>query len=248
MSHRTVARLALVLQAIYVGLTFGWRSWLQYRTTGDTGFRLTRGGPRAARAASTLMVAGAVTGLVGTAVATRSERRRSPVRLLGLAGITAGLVGTYRAQLDLGRSWRIGVDAEERTDLVTGGLFRYARNPIFSFMTLVGLSGAAAVPNAGTAAGAAMLAIGVEVQTRRVEEPYCDGPTERRTRPMPPTRAASCRGSASSGRTVRTAVSCSSCAASSSRTADGRARQEPRRAIVCWKPVVTIDHEAADPT
>jgi protein-S-isoprenylcysteine O-methyltransferase Ste14 len=171
-SKGAVARLALALQASYVGLAFGWRSWLQYRTTGDTGFRLTPSAPPAARAASALMVGGAVTGLVGTAVATPSARRVSTVRLLGLAGIAAGLAGTYRAQLDLGRSWRIGVDTQERTDLVTDGLFRYVRNPIFSFMTLVGLSSALATPNRSTAAGAVMLAAGVSIQARLVEEPY----------------------------------------------------------------------------
>jgi protein-S-isoprenylcysteine O-methyltransferase Ste14 len=172
MEHRAVARLALVLQAIYVGLTFGWRSWLQYRSTGDAGYRLSRAVPPAARTASALITAGAVTGLAGTAVATRSERRRSPARVVGVAGIAAGLVGTYRAQLDMGRSWRIGLDVAERTDLVTDGLFRYARNPIFSFMTLVGLSSAVANPNAATVVGAAMLTAGVEVQVRLVEEPY----------------------------------------------------------------------------
>ena len=72
----------------------------------------------------------------------------------------------------MGRSWRIGVDADESTSLVTHGLFRYARNPIFSFMTIVGFSSFAAAPNRATAAGAAMLAAGVEVQVRLVEEPY----------------------------------------------------------------------------
>jgi protein-S-isoprenylcysteine O-methyltransferase Ste14 len=167
-----VARLALVLQAIFVGLTFGWRSWLQYRTTGDTGFRLARDAPVAARAASALMVGGAVTGLAGTALAPPSTQRVSPARFVGLAGIAAGLVGTYRAQLDMGRSWRIGVDAEERTELVTHGSFRWARNPIFSFMTLVGLSSAVVSPRRATVVGVAMLALGVEIQTRQVEEPY----------------------------------------------------------------------------
>jgi hypothetical protein len=39
-------------------------------------------------------------------------------------------------------------------------LFRYVRNPVFSFMTLVWVSNAVAVPNVATAAGAAMLRTG----------------------------------------------------------------------------------------
>jgi protein-S-isoprenylcysteine O-methyltransferase Ste14 len=171
-SSRTAARLALALQALYVALTFGWRSWLHYRSTGDTGFRLGPKTPFAARVASGLMVGGAATGLVGTAIAARAESRVTPRRFVALIGIICGLLGTYRAQLDMGRSWRIGVDADENTNLVTHGLFRYARNPIFSFMTIVGFSSFAAAPNRATAAGAAMLAAGVEVQVRLVEEPY----------------------------------------------------------------------------
>lgn len=172
MSNRTVARLALTLQTGYVALTFGWRSWLQWRSTGETGFRLTRNAPPAARAASTLMIAGAAAGLAGVALVPRSPRREAPFRGLALLGVVAGVLGTYRAQLDMGRSWRIGVASDERTDLVTDGLFRHVRNPIFSFMTLVGLSSAVAVPNVATVTGAALLAAGVEVQARRVEEPY----------------------------------------------------------------------------
>jgi protein-S-isoprenylcysteine O-methyltransferase Ste14 len=172
MSTRLIARLALGLQLAFVGLTFGWRSWIQYRTTGDTGFRLGKGVAPAARLASALMVVGALLGVVGTSVGTRTERRVSPLRVLALAGMAAGIVGTYRAQLEMGRSWRIGVDAQERTDLVTDGLFRRVRNPIFSFMVLVGASSAIAVPNWATVASALMLASGVDVQARLVEEPY----------------------------------------------------------------------------
>jgi protein-S-isoprenylcysteine O-methyltransferase Ste14 len=169
-----VARIAFLLQVVYVALTFGWRSWLQFRATGDTGFRLSRENPTEARAASALIAGGAVMGLVGVAAATtRAEGRRAGrARLLGVAGIATGLVATYRAQLDMGASWRIGLDAQERTELVTDGLFRFSRNPIFSSMALVALGSALAAPNAATATGAALMVSGVELQVRSVEEPY----------------------------------------------------------------------------
>jgi protein-S-isoprenylcysteine O-methyltransferase Ste14 len=173
MSRRAVARIAFLLQVVYVALTFGWRSWLQLRTTGDTGFRLSRANPIEARAASALMVGGAVTGLVGAATATRADGRRAgSARLLGVAAIAAGLVATYRAQLDMGASWRIGVDTDERTELVTRGLFRVSRNPIFSSMALVALGSTVAAPSAAAVSGATMLVTGLELQTRMVEEPY----------------------------------------------------------------------------
>ena len=53
---------------------------------------------------------------------------------LQLAGAGIMLLGTALlavAQLDMGASWRIGIDAGARPGLITGGLYRYSRNPIY---------------------------------------------------------------------------------------------------------------------
>jgi protein-S-isoprenylcysteine O-methyltransferase Ste14 len=44
--------------------------------------------------------------------------------------------------LHLGASWRIGIDAGASPGLVTDGMYRFCRNPIFSamFLTLAGLA------------------------------------------------------------------------------------------------------------
>jgi protein-S-isoprenylcysteine O-methyltransferase Ste14 len=44
------------------------------------------------------------------------------------------------AQLDLGASWRIGIEEGARPGLVVGGLYRVCRNPIFLAM-LIALTG-----------------------------------------------------------------------------------------------------------
>ncbi len=92
--------------------------------------------------------------------------------LTGAALMFAGIIGTAIAQRGMGRSWRIGVDPTERTDLVTTGVFAFARNPIYTAM-LVGLVGLVLlVPSAATLIAFGLMLLGVELQVRLVEEPY----------------------------------------------------------------------------
>ena len=72
----------------------------------------------------------------------------------------------------MGTSWRIGVDASERTDLVTTGPFALARNPIFAAMLPTSLGLALLVPNVVALIGFAALVVALELQARAVEEPY----------------------------------------------------------------------------
>jgi protein-S-isoprenylcysteine O-methyltransferase Ste14 len=118
------------------------------------------------------MIGGAVTGFAGAWAGTTSAGRRG--RRAGLAGMTLALVATLRAQLDMGRSWRIGVDAAERTELVTKGTFSRSRNPIFTCMGGFAVATALAVPSAATLAGATLVITGVQMQVRLVEEPYLE--------------------------------------------------------------------------
>ena len=67
-----------------------------------------------------------------------------------VAGIVLGVGGillTFGAQLAMGDAWRVGVDPEERTELVTGGPFGLVRNPIYSAMIPTVLGLALMVPN-----------------------------------------------------------------------------------------------------
>jgi protein-S-isoprenylcysteine O-methyltransferase Ste14 len=80
--------------------------------------------------------------------------------------------GFLAAQFTMGDSWRIGVDAEARTALVTTGIFRTVRNPIFSAMILAVAGFVLLVPNVYALAALAVLLLGLELQVRGVEEPY----------------------------------------------------------------------------
>lgn len=72
----------------------------------------------------------------------------------------------------MGASWRIGVKAEEKTELVERGPFRWVRNPFFSSM-LVSVGGLVLMlPNVVAMAAFASMFIAAELQVRFVEEPY----------------------------------------------------------------------------
>jgi len=63
------------------------------------------------------------------------------IKYIGLVLLAAALVWTIIAQRQMKNSWRIGIDTETKTELVTTGLFGVSRNPIFfgMILSLVGL-------------------------------------------------------------------------------------------------------------
>src|ERR1700754_3093485 len=136
---------ALVLFGVFAALGFGCRSWEQRRLTGSTGFRGVSG-----RLGSTEWFAGAgFVAAIATAVIApvlQMAGAVSPVGVLhapwiqiaGIAIAVVGVAATVYAQLDMGDSWRIGVDPSETTTLVRTGVFGWARNPIFTAMTTFG--------------------------------------------------------------------------------------------------------------
>lgn len=176
---RPALALALLLAFTVVG--FGWRTAVQLRRHGDSGWRFDRTGldrvvgPLLALALL-LLGAGPVAALVAGA-----PDRPWGLGALGTSGVAAaagtlllvaGSVVTVVAQVQMGASWRIGVQEGERTDLVTGGLFATVRNPIFTGMLAVAVGAALLVPNGPTVLGAALVAVTLEVQVRLVEEPH----------------------------------------------------------------------------
>jgi protein-S-isoprenylcysteine O-methyltransferase Ste14 len=178
MPATAAADMALVLFAIFGLLGFGWRSWLQYRRTGSTGFRgVSTGGPLERLAGLGFVAALAV---AVSAPILQEARLVHPVRALdevfiqtfGIVVATAGIAATVYAQLEMGDSWRIGVDTNETTTLVHTGVFRRIRNPIYTAMFTFGIGITLVTPNVIAFAGLLLLGATIELQVRRVEEPY----------------------------------------------------------------------------
>jgi protein-S-isoprenylcysteine O-methyltransferase Ste14 len=84
-----------------------------------------------------------------------------------LMGLSLGWIMV--AQYHMKQSWRIGIDEEHRTTLITNGIFAYSRNPIFGGM-LVGIGGLFLLPNAVTLCLLGVSYVVIQLQVRLEEE------------------------------------------------------------------------------
>ena len=170
-----------MLWAIYFVPTLGVRVVLQRRRTGHSGFADSsrRGGVQSlAQLVETLAIglaiAAPILALTG-ALEPFGSLDETPVNLCGAALFVIGLAGIVVSQEAMGASWRIGVDPEERTELVTRGVFALVRNPIFSFLVLVQAGTFLLVPSVVALAGLVLQVVSVQRQVRLVEEPHLRG-------------------------------------------------------------------------
>jgi protein-S-isoprenylcysteine O-methyltransferase Ste14 len=174
-----MAKLAAVMLFVFVVLTLFVRVAIQLRRTGGTGLIGLRKGAGPLEWLSGLLFLG------GMAIAIVSLQlvlndTLDPIdaidvdglHVLGIVLATIGGLSVFGAQLGMGASWRIGVSDDQGTDLVTGGWFSFCRNPIYTAI-IVGWTGfALMVPTWPAIASVIVIAVGLELQVRIVEEPY----------------------------------------------------------------------------
>jgi protein-S-isoprenylcysteine O-methyltransferase Ste14 len=174
-----VATLAAWMLAGFVILTLVVRVVVQLLRTGSTGLiGLRRGAGLADWLSGILFIGGMAISVVSLQLVLQDSLE--PINaldttVLHVVGIVLAAIGgtaVFLAQLGMGASWRIGVSDDQDTDLVTGGWFSLVRNPIYSAM-IVGWTGfALMVPTWLSIAGVLVIAVGLELQVRAVEEPY----------------------------------------------------------------------------
>jgi protein-S-isoprenylcysteine O-methyltransferase Ste14 len=172
-------KLALLLVALSFFLIFVLRTALQWWQTGSTGVKGFTGRVGSLEWNAGLLVS---LGLLLAGIAPLATLNHWPggalffyspaIHLGGAALATVGMCGALYAQVAMGNSWRIGVDATERTELITSGIYSRVRNPIFSFMIVLGLGLLLLVPTSVSLLAVAFTAAGIEIQVRAVEEPY----------------------------------------------------------------------------
>ncbi|HEX2924756.1 MAG TPA: isoprenylcysteine carboxylmethyltransferase family protein [Ruminiclostridium sp.] len=53
------------------------------------------------------------------------------LRYLGIVLLTVGVAMFITAMISMKTSWRVGIDKESKTSLITGGIYKFTRNPAF---------------------------------------------------------------------------------------------------------------------
>jgi protein-S-isoprenylcysteine O-methyltransferase Ste14 len=99
-----------------------------------------------------------------------SYLQTKPLTIIGLALIHIALVWISIAQYQMSNSWRIGIDEENKTKLVTDGVFSISRNLIFLGMIISVLGLFFIVPNALTFFLTITTYIVIQIQIRLEEE------------------------------------------------------------------------------
>ena len=154
------------------------RMILQYRMTGDCGIRVTgKDSPPVQIAASLLLLVSGLIIVFCTLGLTMGYLKRSfqPSLIqmtMGYILYSLGLITVLVSQYQMGTVWRIGVNADEKTELVTQGLFKHVRNPIYTGLFIGSMGLWLVSPSILLMLGLLGLYVAVELFVRKVEEPY----------------------------------------------------------------------------
>jgi protein-S-isoprenylcysteine O-methyltransferase Ste14 len=92
------------------------------------------------------------------------------LKYIGIIVCFIGLIIFLIALISIGKSWRIGIDENNSNELVTTGMFKHSRNPIFLFMDLYFTGIMLIYPNIVFIIIAVCTLIGIHLQILREEK------------------------------------------------------------------------------
>jgi len=93
--------------------------------------------------------------------------------VLGFAGAllcVLATVGTFVCWREMGKSWRLGIDPNEKTKLVFSGPYRFVRHPIYALSSVLVLGTLATTPTAAMLAIALLHLVLLQIEARREEK------------------------------------------------------------------------------
>ena len=167
----------LMLSLFIISAVFG-RMLRQYKMTGDHGIRLaSKDSPPVQIVASVMLLLSGLVILYCTLGLAIGFFKLNFVPtlfqiLMGVFFYSIGLIIVLISQYQMGSAWRIGVDANEKTALVTDGLFKHVRNPIYTGLFIGSMGLWLVSPSILLMLGLLGLYVAVELFVRKVEEPY----------------------------------------------------------------------------
>jgi protein-S-isoprenylcysteine O-methyltransferase Ste14 len=107
---------------------------------------------------------------------------RHTVHIIGFVLGILGLLLCWRAQQEMGNSWRVGIDNRAKTTLVTTGVFKRIRNPTYSGLFLICTGSFLIFPTISLLCWSIIFYISIEFQVRIEEEFLVESHGEQYTR------------------------------------------------------------------
>ena len=167
--------------ALFFGLAMFWRSYVAWKRTGINPYALGNGDTVHDYVGKLFRFTLLATALIVLAFSLSESLYNllMPIPWLdsslligvGLALLASALIWVLVAQIQMGDSWRIGIDEKTNSPLVQHGLFGVSRNPIFLGMLVMLVGLLFAIPTAATLIVTLLGFALIHIQVR-LEEPF----------------------------------------------------------------------------
>ena len=170
--------MALAMIIVFIVVAVVGRGILQYQLTGDYGIRTANRSSSVTAKFSTVLITIVFVGVTIISILSTFTVFDAELQLgiyskvVGVLLCLGGIILTSISQIQMGKEWRIGVDDNEKTKLITHGLYSTIRNPIYTGVILFGLGLVVLVPHLSMIVFATLGYIAIELHVRKVEEPY----------------------------------------------------------------------------
>lgn len=164
---------------LFFGLAMFWRSYIAWKRTGIKPYKLGNGDTVpdfVGKLFRLTLIANALIVFVFSFLEGYYQwlspiawMNSSLLMIIGAMLLVLALIWVLLAQLQMGDSWRIGIDEKSKSSLVQHGLFGVSRNPIFLGMLVMLIGMLLILPTAATLSVTALGFVLIHVQVRLEE-------------------------------------------------------------------------------
>jgi protein-S-isoprenylcysteine O-methyltransferase Ste14 len=169
--------MALSLLILFIAVTVIGRVSLQYMLTGEHGIRAAQKSSSFIYKLSSLLLITSFLVIIILSIldyqdTTTSNVNYSLVQYIYSLISISGILLTFISQVQMGKSWRVGVNNSETTKLIKHGIYAYIRNPIFSGVIIFCFGVLLLIPSIYMLIACVLGYLSIELQIRYAEEPY----------------------------------------------------------------------------